>query len=103
MDILENILAALSVFLIGLGIISLAAIWIAPKLIETRFFRWLLDGRHQPNRANRVLMALWAILQGSNFLLFIAEYRLASFIVVAASVPLAIIVLKRRSQARAEV
>jgi len=103
MDILENIVIGNAVFLIGFGIIALATTWLAPNLIEKRFFRWMLVGRLPPNRANCFLMALWAVLLGSYFLLSITEQRLASFIVLGAWALLAAILMKRRVKSRAKV
>lgn len=103
MDILETIVIALSLFLVGFGIIALVVTWRAPELMDKPFFKWMLTGRLPATRTNRTLVAVWGILLGSYFLLSITEQRLASYIVFAAWAPLAVLVLKRSFQSSTEV
>lgn len=96
-DLLHIVLTVLAGFLVVFGLLVLVLGWCAPGLLEGRFVRWLVTGRHlAPTHPNRQLMSMWAILFGTYLLLSASGYYTASYLAFAAWLPFAVVVFRRR-------
>lgn len=96
MNALEAIMFLLASSCVVLGVFTLVSAWFAPKLLSTSFMKWMTTGsRLAPTRANRTLMAIWAMLIGSYLILVALRYTTLSFVVFAAWLPFGVVVVKR--------
>ena len=92
-----------SIFLIATGTIALVFAWLAPTLLDPPFLRWMITGKRlAPTRANRTLMASWAVLMGCYLLLSSLGYRTLSLIAVAVCLAVGVVVLRRLHAAAIE-
>ncbi len=96
MDLYDIILLAIATVLLASGSLVLVATWFAPRLLGTRFVRWLVNGsRVTADRVNRTLLASLNILLGVHAAAWVVGYRGPGHVALAIGLVAAVVVIRR--------